>query len=140
MATTIGSRQIVTRYPPPEMGEGQGGVKACGKGNLVAYGGEKLLNRRNVGIGRLETSAHGIHRQMRRSESTPVLSLLRPGIRCAIGYANAPFDADGSWVAPGRSRVAAHTLKRGPPLVIRRKLREPAIRQPSNARDHRLDT
>src|SRR3954468_20892328 len=102
-------------------------------GRLVAYRREKLLNSRNVGIGGLEPGAHGIHRQMRRSEGTPVLSLLRPGIRCAVGYANAPFDADAGWITSGSPRVAAHALKRGPSHVIRRKLREPAIRQTSNA-------
>src|SRR5262245_60749346 len=76
---------------------------------------------------------------MRRSESTPVLSLLRPGIRCAVGYANAPFDADASWITSGSPRVATHALQRGPPLVIRRKLWEPAIRQTSNAFDYRFD-
>src|SRR4030095_782535 len=96
--------------------------------------------RRNVGIGGRKPGAHGIHRQVRRSEGTPVLSLLRPGIRCAVGYANAPFDADAGWITSGSSRVATHALKRGPPLVIRRKLREPAIRQTSNAFDHRFDT
>src|SRR5262249_19178560 len=99
----------------------------------------KLLNSRNVGIGGLESGAHGIHRQMRRSESTPVLCLLRPGIRCAIGYANTPFDADSSWITSGSPRVAPHALQRGPPHVIRLKLREPAIRQTSNAFDHSFD-
>src|SRR5215475_13634524 len=77
---------------------------------------------------------------MRRSEGTPVLSLLGPGIRCAIGYANAPFDADAGWITSSSPRVAAHALKRGPPLVIWRKLREPAIRQTSNAFDHSFYT
>src|SRR5882672_11429790 len=138
MAWAIGSRRVTAGYPPPS--RGRVAVKAREKGNLAAYGREKLLNSRNVGIGGLEPGAHGIHRQMRRSESTPVLSLLRPDIWRAIGHANAPFDANGGWITPGRSRVTAHTLKRGPPLVIRRKLREPAIRQTSNAFDHSLDT
>src|SRR5215467_859816 len=76
---------------------------------------------------------------MRRSESTPVLSLLRPGIRRAIGDANAPFDTDAGWITSSSPRIATHALKCGPPLVIRRKLREPAIRQTSNAFDHRFD-
>src|SRR5262245_52155775 len=77
---------------------------------------------------------------MRRAEGTPGLSLLRPGIRCVVGYANAPFDADAGWVTSGSPRVAPHALKRGPPHVIRRKLWEPAIRQTSNAFDHRFYT
>src|SRR5262249_51155471 len=39
----------------------------------------------------------------------------------------------------GSPRIATHALKRGPPHVIRRKLREPAIRQTSNAFDHCFD-
>src|SRR5438132_1334696 len=77
---------------------------------------------------------------MRRAESTPVLSLMRPGIRRAIGDANAPFDADAGWITSSSPCVVAHALKRGPPLVIRRKLREPAIRQTANTCDHRFDT
>src|SRR6266853_3212412 len=138
MAWAIESRRVTAEYPPPS--RGRVAVKAREKGNLAAYGREKLLNSRNVGIGGLEPGAHGIHRQMRRSESTPVLSLLRPGIRRAIGYANAPFDADAGWITSSRPRVATHALKRGPPLVVRRKLREPTIGQTSNAFDHRFDT
>src|SRR5262245_17362073 len=77
---------------------------------------------------------------MRRSEGTPVLSLLCPGIWCAVGYANAPFDADAGWITSGSPRIATHALKRGSPHIIRRKLREPAIRQTSNAFDHRFYT
>src|SRR5215813_10826906 len=76
---------------------------------------------------------------MCRSKSTPVLSLLGPSIWCAIGQANAPFDTDGRWITSGSPRVATHAFKRGPSHVIRRKLREPAIRQTSNAFDHRFD-
>src|SRR5215471_13247256 len=76
---------------------------------------------------------------MCRSKSTPVLSLLGPGIRCAIGQANAPFDTDGRWITSGSSRVATHALKRGPSHVIRLKLWEPTIRQTANTFDHRFD-
>ena len=131
MAWAIESRRVTAGYPPPS--RGRVGVKAREKGNLATYGREKLLNSRNVGIGGLEPGAHGIHRQMRRSESTPVLSLLRPGIRRAIGYANAPFDADAGWITSSRPRVATNALKRGPPLVVRRKLREPTIGQRTHA-------
>src|SRR5262249_15174407 len=105
----------------------------------VAYRREKLLDSCNVGIGSLEPGAHGIYRQMCRSEGTPVLSLLGPGIRCAIGQANAPFDTNGRWITSGSPRVATHALKRGPSHVIRLKLWEPAIRQTSNTFDHRFD-
>ena len=69
-----------------------------------------------------------------------MLSLLRPGIRCAVGYANAPFHTDSSWITSGSPRVATHALKRGPPHIIRRKLWEPAIRQTSNTFDHSFYT
>ena len=61
MATVVRPREGISGYPPPEMGEDQGGGTSQGNGNLAAYRCEKLLNRRNVGIGGLEPGAHGIH-------------------------------------------------------------------------------
>ena len=90
----------------------------------MTYSSVKLLHSGDVCIGRLEPGAHGIHRQMCRPEGTPVLGLLRPGIRRAIGQANAPFNTDRGRIPPSRPCIATHALNGRTSYGIRGTLRK----------------
>src|SRR5262245_48689966 len=102
-------------------------------------GSVKLLNRGDVRIGCLEPSAHGIHRQVGGPEGSPVFGPLRPRIRCATGDAHPPFDTNAGWVTPSRSCIPVHTLQCLPSHCVWLKLWEPAIRETSNACNHRFN-
>ncbi len=106
----------------------------------MMHSGVKLLNRSDVCIGCLEPGAHGIHRQVCRTERPPVLGLLCPCVRCAIGDAHPPFDTDAGRVTPSRPGIPVHPLQRRSSHSVWGKLWEPAVRETSNALNHRLNT
>src|SRR4051794_33623374 len=89
-------------------------------------------------LGRAQSSAHGVHAQMRRAQPTPAFGILRPLSLGHLADAQARLHSHRVWRTASRRSCLAQPIEHGAGLIVRRALWKPAIADPPGALNPRV--